>query len=404
VKPIHTKENSINNLWKSIFWISFPFGVLSFLLPIYGRDIGASALEIGGFFSAYSLVPAIIRPFLGKALDRWGRRPFLIIGLVGYLLSTVVFSFAITVMMLTVARFLQGIGSAFLWIATFTMIADLAEKSGRGHNFGSIDEASYRGGIIGTTIGLTFVFTLQNATDWSFQKIWFWLFLIYLIPTAIGLFYGLKGTKETLPVYENIVQESKPISKQLLVLMGIVLLTGASQAMVWPLLMIFLQDHLGAGIALLAFAYLPAALISSFLPSRMGKLTDRWGRKGPMIIGLLVGAAASVAIPHLGSIIGLTVLWCLETIGYSISIPAERAFVADIAGEDIRGTSYGMYTFSFFLGAAIGPLAGGWLYDNAGKAMPFYLNTIVLIVGAILVGLALKESHPGLSNDELSLG
>ena len=390
----HTEQNIINNLWKSVFWISFPFGVLSFLLPIYGRDIGASALEIGGFFSAFSLVPAIIRPFLGKALDRWGRRPFLIIGLVGYLFATVVFSFASTVTMLTVARFLQGIGSAFLWIATFTMIADLAKKSGRGHNFGSIDEASYRGGIIGTTLGLTFVFTMQSATDWSFQKIWFWLFLIYLIPTAIGLFYGLKGTKETLPVYENIVQESKPVSKQLLVLMGIVLLTGASQAMVWPLLMIFLQDRLGAGIASLAFAYLPAALISSFLPSRMGKLTDRWGRKGPMIIGLLVGSAASLMIPHLGTIIGLTVLWCLETIGYTISIPAERAFVADIAGKDIRGTSYGLYTFSFFLGAAMGPLAGGWLYDNVGHSMPFYLNSTILVIGAVLVGLALKESHP----------
>ncbi len=387
-------QKVISNLWRSIFWISFPFGVLSFLLPIYGREIGASALEIGGFFSAFSLVPAIIRPFLGKALDRWGRRPFLIIGLIGYLFATVVFSFAGTVSMLTVARFFQGIGSAFLWIATFTMIADLAKKTGRGHNFGSIDEASYRGGIIGTTLGLTFVFTLQGATDWSFQRIWFWLFLIYLIPTAIGIYFGIKGTKETLPVIEDNIPESKPFSKQLLVLMGIVLLTGASQAMVWPLLMIFLQDHLGAGITSLALAYLPAALISSFLPSRMGKLTDRWGRKGPMIIGLMVGAVASVAIPHLGSIIALTLLWCLETIGYTISIPAERAFVADIAGEDIRGSSYGMYTFSYFLGAAIGPLAGGWLYDNVDKATPFYLNTIVLIIGAILVGIALKESHP----------
>ena len=98
-------------------------------------------------------------------------------------------------MMLTVARFLQGIGSAFLWIATFTMIADLANKSGRGHNFGSIDEASYRGGIIGTTLGLTFVFTLQGATDWSFQKIWFWLFLIFMIPTAIGFILWIEGNR-----------------------------------------------------------------------------------------------------------------------------------------------------------------------------------------------------------------
>jgi len=68
-----------------------------------------------------------------------------------------------------------------------------------------------------------------------------------------------------------------------------------------------------------------------------------------------------------------------------------RAFVADIAGEDTRGASYGIYTFAYFLGAAIGPLAGGWLYDNLGHAMPFYLNTAVLLAGAALVAGVLRE-------------
>jgi len=40
-------------------------------------------------------------------------------------------------------------------------------------------------------------------------------------------------------------------------------------------------------------------------------------------------------------------------------LPAERAFVADVAGQDTRGTSYGLYTFAYFLGAALGPLACG---------------------------------------------
>lgn len=385
----------IKNLWRSVFWMSFPFGVMSFLLPIYGKELGANAVEIGGMFTAFSIVPAIIRPFLGRALDRWGRKPFLLIGLGGYLVSTLLFSLADTVFLLTVGRFLQGVGSAFLWISLFTMLADLSKSNTRGFEFGSIDEASYRGAIIGTTLGLGAIFVLQGLFEISFQKIWFWLFLAFMIPALIAFLFGWKGTRETLPADITPETRSKTLSKQLLALMGIVFATGASQAMVWPLLMIFLQDRLGAGIDLLALAYLPAALISSFLPSRMGKMTDRWGRKGPMIIGLLIGSLASLVIPHLKVIITLAALWCLETIGYTISIPAERAFVADIAGKDIRGTSYGLYTFSYFLGSALGPLAGGWLYDNVGHATPFYLNTVVLLIGAFLVGLILKEPGGG---------
>jgi len=52
-------------LWRATFWVAFPFGILSFVLPIYGKELGASALEVGGFFSAVSLVPVVVRPFLG---------------------------------------------------------------------------------------------------------------------------------------------------------------------------------------------------------------------------------------------------------------------------------------------------------------------------------------------------
>jgi MFS family permease len=357
-------------------------------------------VEIGGFFSAFSLVPAIIRPFLGRALDRWGRRPFFLLGLGGYVLAIVVFAVADSVVLLTSARFLQGVGSAFLWIAIYTMVADLAKISGRGEEFGSLDEASYRGGLIGTTLGITLVITLEEATQLDFQTIWLILFVLYLIPSTLALVTAWRGSKETLPPKVNLLQEKVKISRQLIALMVIVMVTGASQTMVWPLLMVFLQDHLGAGISALTAAYLPAALISSFLPSRMGRIADRLGRKGPMIAGLLIGAAASVVIPQLSSVIALAILWSVETIGYTVSIPAERAFVADIAGKDVRGTSYGLYTFSFFLGSALGPLAGGWLYDNISKATPFYLNALVLVLGAILVGLVLKE--PEVSHEAAS--
>jgi len=157
-------------------------------------------------------------------------------------------------------------------------------------------------------------------------------------------------------------------------------------------LMIFLQDSLNADVSALAIAYLPAALLSAFLPSRLGRLADRWGRKGPMVAGLLISALASALMPTLRSLFALTTLWAVESLGYIVAMPAERAFIADIAGEDVRGTSYGLYTFAFFLGAVIGPLIGGWFYDNLGQATPFYLNAVVLLIGGVLVALVLKET------------
>lgn len=383
---------TLPSLWWSMFLISLPFGILSFVMPIYGKELGASAVEIGGLFSALAFVPVIVRPFLGRALDRWGRRPFLLLGLGGYVAAMIVFCLSNTIWLLTSARLVQGLGQAFLWLAAMTIVADVASAAGRGRDFGHIDEAINRGALIGTTAGFFAIFTLAGF-ELKLMQAWFWLFLAYTIPALIAFAIAWRGIGETRPAATHAPVDKRPFSRQLLALMGIVFATGASSAMVWPLLMIFLQDHLHADVRTLGLAYLPAAIISSFLPSHLGRIADRWGRKLPMIGGLIVGAVASALIPSLGSLVALALLWAVESASYAASMPAERAFVADIAGEDVRGSSYGLYTFAYFLGAAVGPLAGGWLYDSISPATPFYLNTIVLLIGAVLVAAVLRETR-----------
>jgi len=383
-------RRTLEMLWRAVFWVSFPFGILTFLLPIYGKELGASAMQVGGLFTAVSLVPLVARPFLGRALDHWGRRPFLLIGLGGYTAAAAVFCLADTVQILTLGRFIQGLGQAFLWISAYTMVADVARRAGRGRSFGSIDEAVNRGALIGTSLGFGAVFFLRKwGLGW--RELWFWLFAAYTIPACVSLGAGYWGVEETKSAETEAADTGKGLSAQLAALMAIVLVTGGSRAMVWPLLMLFLQDGLGADAGTLAIAYLPAALISSFLPSRTGRLADRLGRKGPMVAGLSIGAAASALIPHLAGLFQLTIVWAVESLAHTVSIPAERAFVADITGANVRGTGYGFYTFAHFLGAAIGPLVGGWLYDEVGHGSPFYLNAAVLVLGSLLVLLILRE-------------
>lgn len=379
-------------LWWAMFLISLPFGILAFVMPIYGKELGGSAVEIGGLFSALAIVPLIVRPFLGRALDRWGRRPFLLLGLGGYVAAMLLFCLSNTIWLLTLARLVQGLGQAFLWLSAITIIADVASVARRGRDFGKIDEALGQGALIGALLGFFVIFTLAGM-QLKMTQVWFWLFLAYTIPAIIAFGIAWYGISETRPPTTEQSAEQRTLSSQLVVLMVIVFAIGASMAMVAPLLMIFLQDYFRADIRTLGLAYLPAALVGAFLPARLGRLADRWGRKAPMIGGLAMGALASALIPHLPNLVFLAVLWAIGAVSNAAATPAQRAFVADIAGQDVRGSSYGLYTFAYFLGSAVGPLLGGWLYDNISPAMPFYVNAIVMLMGAMLVATMLRETR-----------
>ncbi len=385
-----TDSGTLNALWKATFLVSLPFGVLSFALPIYGKMLKASALEIGALFSAVALVPVIVRPFLGHVLDRWGRRPFFLAGLASYMVSMVVLCVAQSVLALGIGRFVQGMGQALLWLSAYTIVADVSQADRRGRGFGAIDEAMNRGSLIGVLPGLVGLGLMQFAhVAWA--TVWPVLFGGYALAACAGLALGARHVGETCPGPCRGVVAARPLTMQIVALMGIVFVTGASTAMVWPIIVIFLQDRLRAGAIALAVAYLPAALIASFLPSRLGRITDRFGRKPMMAVGLVIGAGASALMPQLSSIVLLSLLWGVDSLGFTASSPAERAFVADIAGSDARGISYGLYTFAYFLGTAIGPLAGGWLYDTVGRASPFYANSAMLLLAAVLVMTLLRE-------------
>ena len=70
---------SLHSLHLSVLLVSLPFGLLVLGLPLIARELGASAVAIGGLFSIYSLIIVVLQPIVGHGLDRFGRRPFLIV-------------------------------------------------------------------------------------------------------------------------------------------------------------------------------------------------------------------------------------------------------------------------------------------------------------------------------------
>jgi MFS transporter, DHA1 family, multidrug resistance protein len=385
------RDRVFSALRQSIFLVSLPFPILGFVLPIYGKEIGASAVEIGLFFSTFALMTVLLRPIVGVALDRLGRKPFLLAGIAGYATTMVAFAFMAQVWGIVAARTLQGVASAFMWLAARAIVADVAAEDDRGRSFGNIDQVSSQGGMLGTFIGFTVL--MWQGIEHGWQP----LFLGYAAASLIGFYLAWRQMPETNPAFHatpGAAPDRIVWSRTWILLLLVTLITGAAWALTSPILMIFLQEKMNTDVADLAWAFLPSALVWAFLPGRLGGLADRFGRKPLMLLGLAVASVTSFAVPHLTSLAQFAVLWAVLALAYAAGDPAEQALVADLTGRDQRGRAFGIYTLAAGLGATIGPLVGGWLYDSFGKGTPFYATAVVLAVNLVILAIWLKVPAP----------
>jgi DHA1 family multidrug resistance protein-like MFS transporter len=379
------RDTAIPTIRRSIFLISLPFGILGFVLPIYGKTLGASALQIGLFFSVFFLMIVIFRPVIGAGLDRFGRRPFFIAGLLGYVSAMLAFAFSDQISGILFARMLQGVASACLWLAAQAITADRSGLNARGQAFGRVTQSSTQGSILGTFIGFGLLVPLGILAGWKP------LFLIYTGLGVLAVLLAWRHLKETNP--RTLQSEVQPIrwSRTWIMLLLVAAVTGAAWAMLEPVMMIFLQEHLTTEITDLALATLPSALVWALLPARLGRLADRFGRKPLIVLGMSAASLTSFLIPGLNSLVGLAALWAFQALCYAAGDPAEQALVADLTGGDQRGRAYGLYSMAAGLGAMCGPLAGGWLYQSVGQAAPFYANGLVLAACTLTLVIFLQE-------------
>ena len=176
--------------------------------------------------------------------------------------------------------------------------------------------------------------------------------------------------------------------------MGIVILTAIGAEILTPILMKYLNDNVSSNMFVIALAFLPAAIAGSVLPSRLGGLSDRFGRRPPLIIALLVGGLAALAVPFVQSLWPLALLWVFEAAAFAAATPAEEALVVDLAGGERQGTALGYYTAAAALGGVIGPLLGGWLYGRFAAVGAFGTSALLMALGAVLILLFVREpSH-----------
>src|SRR5262244_472978 len=141
-------------IFTTVFIDLIGFGIVIPVLPFYaeGTAFNATPRMVGLLFASYSIMQLIFSPVLGRLSDKYGRRPVLLLSIIGTGIGFLILGLAKTVLMLFVGRILDGITGGNISTAQ-AYIADITTKENRAKGMGMIGAAFGLGFIFGPALG-----------------------------------------------------------------------------------------------------------------------------------------------------------------------------------------------------------------------------------------------------------
>ena len=179
------------------------------------------------------------------------------------------------------------------------------------------------------------------------------------------------------------------------VLSGILLcifLAAIDQTVVIPAVPAIAADLHGFGhLAWIISAYL---LTSTAMTPIYGKLSDIYGRRKLLLVGLAVFAVASVLCAMAGSLAQLVAARALQGIGGAGLMAMAQAAIADVVSPRERGRYQGYMASTWGIASIAGPIIGGWVTDALTWRWIFWINLPIALIAMLLCDRALRLLQP----------
>lgn len=365
------------------------FGVFLPIFPFLALELNATPTATTIAMGAYSLGQLAAAPFWGRLSDRVGRKPILIVGLIGGALSYLWIARAVSVEELGAARLFGGLMAGNVG-AAFAAAADLADDKTRARNMGFLGAAVGMGFIAGPAFG---AWLIGDAPDRAaFAEACF-------ISAALGGLAALAAFAfftETHPASVRAAQGDAPpqrrwallASKPVLARFAMVMLLAiTAQALMETTFGLWADAEFGWGARevgwTLAGLGVGAVVLQGGLAGRAARVL---GERTTLLIGLALFAAGfgGLAVSHTpGTMIAsLTAL----VIGIGLVTPALNSLIAAQANESERGAVMGISQSAGALGRVLGPLGAGALFERVDIAAPFVAAALLIFV-ALFVAL-----------------
>jgi MFS family permease len=171
------------------------------------------------------------------------------------------------------------------------------------------------------------------------------------------------------------------------------LLNDAASEMIYPLLPAFLTSVLGASAATIGVIEGSAEALSSLLKLASGHLSDRAGRRKPLVVlGYVIAALARPLVAFARSSGFVLAVRLVDRTGKGLRSSPRDALIGDVTPPELHGRAYGVHEAMDHAGAVIGPLVAYGLL-GAGMAMRnvFLLSAVPALAACLVVALVVRE-------------
>jgi len=366
-----------------IVFINFAgFSLIIPLLPFYGKELGASAVQVTMLFAAYSFGGVFGEIYWGRASDRQGRRRILIATTACAALSYVAFAFATDYWLALTIRIFSGFFTGTMGVCS-SYIADVTKPEQRARSMGLLGAALNLGFIIGPALGGLLADPsaglpgfrlpiLVSAGIAGLAALW----SLFILPET-----NRDGRSRPAPHWGEAFQYvgANALLLRLFAIAFIGIGTFASMEAVFGLWTAknfgWSAHELGLTFIAVGAAGFTAQLVL------IGPATKRFG-EARVIAGGLVLLAASMALqPIFRAPIASVILMSTLMAGHSIAFPSAGALISRTTPGASQGSVNGLLMASNALSRIMVPPTLGLVYETAGADIPYY-------VCALLVGLA----------------
>ncbi|MCB0909370.1 MAG: MFS transporter [Nocardioidaceae bacterium] len=367
-------------------------------------DAYSSALT---FILAFGLAKAATNYLAGAWSDRVGRKPVLVTGWVVAVPVPILLIWAPAWGWVILANVLLGVSHGLTWSTTVVMKVDLVGPQRRGLAMGLNEAAGY------AAVAAMAMATGALASSYGLRPQPFYLGLVIV---ALGLGLSALAVRETqgharheavrfAPAAGDAASDVERLSDRDVFTRTSLrdpALSAASQAglvnnlndgLAWGLFPVL---FLGAGLTIGRIGVLAALYPAVWGLSQLatGALSDRWGRKGLIVGGMLLQAVALAMVASLSGFTGWAVALVLLGLGTAMVYPTLLASIGDVAHPSWRARALGTYRLWRDGGFAVGALVAGVLADLYGVRPAVGVVAALTALSGLVVLVRMDETHP----------